>query len=266
LDTGILLAGACALLVAGSGAAAEPPGAIDPEAVIERILAVEADRRLQVKNVAFDAEYIEKDEDGVETARIIKKAYLKYLPDTTLFHEEYLQYYQDGRLRSDRERDNEASAQRQTVARCNIKNIAYRFLNPFLPHNRTSYDITYQGVERNPVEGFICYHFKVRSKEALEDRINGDFFFEAGSFHLVRADFSPARLVESVKLRLSELRTSMIFGPTPQGVWLPREIDVRGKGRAVLFIGVHIAGNEYYRNPVINNRMADKIFQGEGHE
>ena len=91
--------------------------------------------------------------------------------------------------------------------------------------------------------------------------INGDFYFEAGSFHLVRVDFSPAKLVKKAMFKLKELHMKLFYGLTPEGYWLPREFNIKGKGKAAFFFGVNISGRESYRNPIINSGIDDKIFE-----
>ena len=79
---------------------AQTDGGIDPEALIERILTVDKAQREQVKDVSFDAEYIEREEAGDnevrEKVRFEKEVYIKYLPDTAWYAEKYLAFYAEG--------------------------------------------------------------------------------------------------------------------------------------------------------------------------
>ncbi len=237
---------------------------IDPEALIERILLVEKKQSEGIQDLVFDAEYIEGEEkDGGfrEKVRFIKKLYIKYFADTTLFHEEYLEYYKDGKLQSDKDRDKEAKKRTENKRKRNTRDISFSMLEPFYPDLREQYQIEYEGITDDQVEGYVCHHFSVTSLEESPDRINGDYYFEAESFDLVRADFSPAKLVRKTMFKLNEMDMSITYGPTEENIWLPRQFDIAGKGKAMFFIGVRFAGTEYYRNPVINGGIDDQIFE-----
>ncbi|MDH4155830.1 MAG: hypothetical protein OEW00_00950 [candidate division Zixibacteria bacterium] len=262
----MVAAGLLVLFAAGSPVPAQEMAAIDPEALIDRILAVRQQQRDVLEDVVFDAELVEKDDDGKEKKRFVKKLYLKYLPDTTWFAEEYLEYYKDGKLQSEQDRDKEVSDRIKKAQKRKARNISYPLLTPFLPENRDQYEILYEGVAKEKIGEYVCHYFKVLSKEKVEDNVNGDFYFEAESFHLVRADISPARLVKKAMFKLNELTISTLVGPAGNGVWLPRQADVQGKGKAALFMGVKFSSTEYYRNPVVNSGLADKIFEVDNDE
>ena len=61
--------------------------------------------------------------------------------------------------------------------------------------------------------------------------------------------------------KMSRLDMSIRYGSTPEGFWLPRQFDIRGKGKAAFFIGVNFAGTEYYRIAEINTGLNDSIFE-----
>jgi hypothetical protein len=249
-------------------AAPQTDNGIDPEAILTRILDVDRDQRQQITDVVYDAEYIEgeeKDGEFVEKVRFVKKIYVKYLPDTALYHEDYLEYYKDGELKNEKDLSKEAKKRLEQKQKRKTKDVSYSMLEPLYPEQRDLYDIEYTGVTEDRVDGYICHHFRVTAKEETEGLINGDYFFEAASFNLVRVDFSPAKLVKKTFFRLKEMEMSITYGPTNDGFWLPRRFDITGKGKAMFFIGVKFAGTEYYRNPVINGGLDDKIFEvGDG--
>ena len=243
---------------------AQTDNGIDPEALIDRILMVEQRQCDSLSDVVYDAEYIEgeeKDGEFKEKVRFIKKIYVKYLPDTALYLEEYLEYYKDGELKSEKDRDNEAKKRKENKTKRNTRDVSFSMLEPFHADQRDFYDIRYIGVTDDQIDGYICHHFRVNSLEEVDDRINGDFYFEAESFNLVRADFSPAKLVKKMMFKLKTMNMSVSYGPTEDGYWLPHQFDISGKGKAMFFIGVKFAGTEYYRNPVINGGIDDKIFE-----
>ena len=43
---------------------AQEEAALEPDAIIQKILAVESKQRSEIQNVTFDAEYVEKESDG----------------------------------------------------------------------------------------------------------------------------------------------------------------------------------------------------------
>ncbi|HPC12260.1 MAG TPA: hypothetical protein PK112_09215, partial [candidate division Zixibacteria bacterium] len=143
----------------------------------------------------------------------------------------------------------------------NARNIAYPMLRPFRPENRKDYEIAYVGLDE--VEDTTCYHFRVTPKVKTDEHIAGDYYFETDGFHLVRVDFSPARLVKKAMFKLDRLDMSIVYGPAPEGFWLPKQFDVAGRGKAALFFGVNFAGTEYYRNPQINVGQSDTLFKSE---
>ena len=111
------------------------------------------------------------------------------------------------------------------------------------------------------IEGYICHHFKVTAEEEVDTLINADYYFEAGSFNIVRVDFSPAKLVKKAMFRLHEMNMRLIYAPTDEGWWLPKEFNINGRGKAAFFFGVKFAGVEYYRNPVINSGLSKDFFK-----
>ncbi len=266
IRSGIIAAFLLFLIGSPYTALAQMNNGIDPEALIERILTVEQRQRQNIQDIVFDAEYIEgeeKDGEFREKVRFIKKVYVKYYQDTALYYEDYLEYYKDGQLKSEKDRDKEAKGRKEKKRKRGTKDISYSMLEPFYPEQREYYEITYQGVTDDEIEGYICHHFRVASIEEVDTRINGDYYFDAESFNLVRVDFSPAKLVKKAMFRLKEMAMTIIYGATDEGFWLPREFNIEGKGKAMFFFGVKFAGTEYYRNPVINGGINDELFEVE---
>lgn len=240
---------------------------IDPEALIERILAVDAASRSTVKDVIFEADLVggRKNKDGELEGkeRFTKKIYIKYLDDTALYHEEYLEYYKDEELQSPEKCADEGAKRIEKQRKRNTPNISFNMLRPFYPDKRDLYLIEYLGVATEEIGGYVCHHFHVRPKEIAKGLIIGDFYFESESFHVVQIDYSPAKLVKKLMFKLKKLDMSVYYGPTGDGYWLPRRFDIEGKGKAAIFFGVSFAGTEYYRNPVVNSGLEDAIFEEE---
>jgi hypothetical protein len=242
---------------------------IDPNALIERILTVDSLQMSRINDVTFDAEYIEgeeKDDGFKEKVRLVKRVYIKYFPDTAWYHEEYQEYYKDGKQKSTKDRDKEAAERKKKRKKRKSRDISFSMIEPFKLKNRDKYDVEYLGVADNRIDDYICHHFRITAKEELQELVNGDYYFEAGSFNLVRVQFSPAKLVKKTMFKMKKLNMVIRYGPSDQGLWLPIQFDVSGKGRAAFLFGVNFAGTEYFRNPVINSGLSDNLFKESGDE
>ncbi len=255
----------CVAVMCAAGSAAAQSDAIDPQALVETILSVDNRQREQIQDIVFDAEYIEgetgRDGEFHQKVRIVKKVYVKYLPDTVLLHEEYLEFYEDGELQDAEATEKEAVERKEKKIKRKSKDISWPMLNPFYPDQRASYDIIYEGVPEDSIEGRTCHHFRVRSKEKDAQRIHGDYYFDAESFHLVRVDFTPAKLTSSIMFKMKQLDMTVRFGPTLDGYWLPRQFDIAGRGKTLFLIGAKFAGTEYYSNPQINTGIDSALFE-----
>ncbi|MCX6834480.1 MAG: hypothetical protein NTW07_04995 [candidate division Zixibacteria bacterium] len=244
---------------------AQGQSGIDPEALIERILAVDRAQRERIHDVTFDAEYVERDDGGnddvKDKVRFDKKVYVKYLGDTAKYAEEYLAYYKNGELQNDETLRSEARDRIEKKRKRKSQDVSFPMLRPFYPEYRALYDIQYRGVADDRIDNMVCHLFRVTAKHPADSLINGDFYFEAENFHLVRVDFAPSMLVKSMMFKMSRLDMSLRYGMTPDGVWLPRQFDIRGSGKAMFFVAVSFAGTEYYRNAEINTGLNDSIFE-----
>ena len=244
---------------------AQDQSGIDPEALIERILAVDRAQREQIHDVTFDAEYVEREDKGdegvKEKVRFDKKVYVKYLDDTAWFAEEYLAYYKDGELQNDEKLRNEARDRTEKMKKRKAQNVSFPMLKPFYPEYRALYEIQYRGVADDRIDSMVCHLFRVIAIKPADSVINGDFYVEAENFNLVRVDFTPSKLTKSLMFKMNRLDMSIRYGLTPEGFWLPRQFDIRGKGKAMFFIGVNFAGTEYYRSPEVNTELNDSIFE-----
>lgn len=252
------------LLVVASIAHAQSDQSIDPDALIRRILAVDSIQREQVQDVMFDAELIEGEhkKDGFqEKERFVKKVYLKYLKDTILFRETYLEYYKHGKRKDDKELKKKARERQEYAHKRKTRNIAFPLLQPFKEKQRDEYLIEYRGVAEKKIEGLVCYEFGVTSKVKDAEHINGTYYFEAEGFHLVRCDFSPARLPKRMMFKMKQLDMSILFGPAGDKLWLPKQFDIRGRGKAMFVFGVKFAATEQFRNPVVNSGLSAQLFE-----
>ncbi len=242
-----------------------PVSGIDPEALIDQILVIDGKQRAEISDLTLDAEYIggqpQKDGSVKEKKRFLKKVYIKYLPDTTWYREEYLECYRDSQMLNPEECRKAGIEQIENNRKRHICDISYNVLHPFYPESRGDYDILYRGVASDRVDGYVCHHFRVECRGEPPDGINGDYYFEAESFHLVRVDFTPVKLVRRMMFKLSRLDMSIRYGPNPDGWWLPRQLDVEGRGKSTFIFGVKFVATEYFRHPEVNSGLSDEIFE-----
>jgi len=236
---------------------------IDPEALIERILSVDSAQTILLSDVIFDTELLEGEmkKDGFkQKERFIKKVFIKYLKDTTLYRQEIIEYYKDGKLQSDKERDKKIDEKEKAKKKRGSRDAAFRMLKPFYPQYRQLYDIEYVGVATVQIDNYVCHEFQVTSKEKSDSLINATYYFEADGFNLVRCNFSPSKLPGGMMFKLKQLDMQITYTPTPKGIWLPNNFEVIGKGKAAFFFGVNFAAHEYYRNPIVNPGLDEKSF------
>ncbi len=255
------------LALVASRTSAQSPGGIDPEALIGRTLTVDSEQRAQVKDISYDAEYVEKEEgdhgEAKEKVRLMKRIYVKYFPDTAWYHEDFQQYYKDGKLQSPDDLKKEAADRKEKKRRRGAMDISYPMLKPFWTNHRALYTIEYKGMAEEQVDGRSCHHFVVTAKEPADSLINGDYYFEAEGFHLAKVDFSPSQLVHRTMFKMSEFNMSLIYTPNLAGQWLPSEFNIQFKAKAMWVIGIKVKGAEYYKNPIVNGGLEDKLFDSD---
>ncbi len=260
-----LLTGIVGLMLLATTLSAQESGGIDPEALIERILAADLAQCELIDDVTFDAEYVEREDKGdegiKEKVRLVKKVYIKFFEDTAWYAEEFLEYYKDGKLKSDDDLRKEAKDRTEKKLKRKARDISFPMLRPFHPERRDLYQIEYIGVADDRIDEYVCHHFRATAREASDSLINGDYYFESETFRLVRVDFSPSKLVKKTMFKLKELNMSLRYSPNENGIWLPVQFDAKGKGKAAFFFGVNFAGTEYYRNPIINSGLDDSLFE-----
>jgi len=250
------------LLLAGRSFS-QQQSSIDADAIIQKVIEVEARQRSEIRDVVFDAEYIEleKDDNGEmkEKLRLEKTVTLTYLNDSVFYDETFNAYYKNGELMSDDELAKIAREKTEKKKKRGSRDISYSILSPFYDKNKEAYSITYLGVYDTTVSDYLCHKFKVESLTKGKKDINGEYYFDADSFHLVRVDFTPAKKGGNFFFKMKKLEMSMMFAPDADGYWFPTRFDISGQGKAMFFIGVSWAGTEYFRNPRVNTIEAEPV-------
>lgn len=237
--------------------------AIDSDAIIQKVVEVEARQKAELNSVIFDAEYIEmeKDENGglKEKVRLEKTVTLKYTNDSVTYDEKFNAYYKNGVLMSEQDLVKIAREKTDKKKKRGSRDISYAILSPFYEENRQDYSIAYLGVQDSSVNAFLCHKFRVESLTKNDKAINGDYYFDADSFQLVKVNFTPARKGGNLFFKMKKLEMSMICAPNSDGYWFPTRFDIAGQGKAMFFIGVSWAGTEYFRNPRVNTIEAEPV-------
>ncbi|MBK7141882.1 MAG: hypothetical protein IPH75_07365 [bacterium] len=241
-----------------------------PEQLIEKIVQVDKAQRAQVKDLVVLSEYIkgEEKDDGTfeEKVRFNKRISIKYLADTALMHEEYLSGIKEGKPMSDKDCQDAAKEDREKKKRRATPNISYPMLKPFYPEKREIYTIDYLGVAGERVDGYLCHYFKVTAKEPADTLLNGDYFFDTESLHLVRVTFSPSALVNRTMFKMSKMNMALNYLPTAEGYWIPTQFSFNMKAKAMWLISVPTAATETYSEPIINGGVPDSLFEVKDEE
>jgi hypothetical protein len=176
---------------------AQDRSGIDPEALIERMLAVDRAQREKVRDVTFDAEYVEREDKGDEGVRekirFDKRVFISFGADSNRYAEEYVAFYKEGELQNDETLRKEARDRIEKKQKRRAKDISWPMLRPFYPEYRSLYDIKYHGVADERIDDMVCHLFRVTAKQPSDTLINGDYYVEAENFHLVRVDFTPSK-------------------------------------------------------------------------
>ena len=238
---------------------------LDKMQLVKKILEVEKTQKALVQDLTLDALFIEgkKEKDGriKEKTRFMKKVFLKFLPDTTLMHEEYLEYLKKGKPQKEKDMLKEVTDRTEKKKKRKAKDISYSMYIPFYPENETIYDYELTGVHPELIEGHVCYALKLNALEETDSLINGTYYIDTTTFSFVRIDFAPAKLVKKMMFKLYKLNMTILFDKTEGGLNYPKQFTIDGKGKAALFIGVNFYVTEKYSNPVFNSGLDDKIFE-----
>lgn len=140
-------------------------------------------------------------------------------------------------------------------------NFSFPMMSPFYAEKRSDYEIKYLGVQDSTVGNYLCHKFSVESKTEDEKNINGEYYFDADSFRLVRVDFTPAKKKGNLFFKMKKLAMTLKYAPDTNGYWFPTQFDISGEGKAMFFIGVNFTATEYFRNPKVNTLETEAAVQ-----
>lgn len=241
--------------------------AVDPKLLIEEIRRTH-DRQLALtRTLAFDVLTREgkiKDSQFVEESTTTRILAYRFDGDSTIKVDRYLAGTIDGRPVNDKELakmiDKREEAARKREKERKQGEISLSPYKPFLPSHAAAYTLTYKGTARPRNHDLLCHSFEVRANDDSDTLVNGTYYFEAGNLHLVRAEFSPARIPKGMMFNVRELAMALDFEPLNDSVWLPTEFRLQARANAMLFIGVNFAVEESYRHPALNLPATDTLF------
>ena len=234
------------------------------EALTDSVLAVRQAQFEAAGDMSFDAVLNEKETDGKGKVKKLekydKKIRVKKFGDSLLIKEEYLSYYIDDEKQSDRELAKKVQKKTDEKKKRRGRDLAYDLTEPLQLKNRQSYETFYDGIADSLIDGFVCHKLRAEARQDIDTLIDALYYIDTASYHPVRIDFRPAKLVKKLMFRLSDFKMTLQYKPFNDKIWLPYHFEIKGKGRAALFVSVNFEAEETYFNPVINSGLADSLF------
>lgn len=240
--------------------------------IIDRVLAIDRAQNEFIKDITFDVASYEKSvgSDGKvkETKKYLKRVYMKRLEGGKYgYHEDYLDYYIDGVRQDSKDLDKMAQEKAEKKKKRGGKDIAFDMFAPLKPENSSLYIVTYEEISPKAVDGVTCYLVRAAADSTsapegvLDTLVNCLYYIDTASYHIVLAEFAPAKLVSKFMFKMSTLDMSINYEPYSDSLWLPYRFHIRGKAKAMYFMGINFEGEEDYTNPVINADISDSLFQ-----
>lgn len=237
--------------------------AITIEDLIDNVLTVRQMQIDAVDDMVFNAEQYEKetDKDGKikETKKLIKTVFVKRINDKWVVKEDFEEYYLNGQKQDAKALADEVKEYHKNKKRRGNRDLTYDLLAPLLDEHQAMYRF-----ELNPVvasiDGFDCYQLGATTAADIDTLLNYTYYIDTATYHLVRANFVPARLTDNFFFKLKEFDLVMTFEPLDDSIWLPYRFKITGQGKAMLFIGVNFEAEEIFLNPRINVGLADSLF------
>jgi hypothetical protein len=251
------------LLAAVGSVSAQTENRAQLDSLINKVIAVRDSEIAKLNDLKMDAVAYEKREDGKgnvkETKKYIKTVYLKKDSDGKYnYSEEYTGYYVDGVRQDDKQLPKVAEERADRKKKRGGKDIAFDIVSILRPEMRKFYNVTYDGLAPKPIDDFPCYVIRAVAdtvhtvSDVLDTLVNITYYIDTSSYHVVRAEFAPASLISKFMFKMSELDMSLDYEPYDKDIWLPRRFQIKGRAKAMYFMGIYFEGEEIYSNPVVN--------------
>ena len=234
-------------------------------ALIDSVLAARQRQLDAVDDMTFDAVLYERrtDKEGniTEEKRYDKKIYVKKIDDTFHIHQKYVAYYLDGAKQAHEELVAQVNKKQEDRAKRGGRDFTYDLTIPLQMLYTGMYDVDYEGMTENKIDGYICHMLRAEARENNDTLINCLYYVDTASFNLVKVDFSPAKLTNKLMFKLKELDMTIHYKPYDTDIWIPDHFELQGRGKAAIFIGVYFQSEETYTNPVINSGLDEALFK-----
>ena len=215
---------------------------------------------LTVSAISFSRKLSGKDEVK-EEKRFIKKYFFK----DTLFREEVLEFYLDGKLQDQENLDDQVRKAKKKREKGQMRDASMNPLEPFVLYKQKMHEFALISVEAK--NGYDCYHIGVRGKKSDPDILEGDYWFEINGLNPVYAEFHPTKLPGPIKQLDMQMSYAPVNKPSPNGdnatvdqYWLPSRFHLYGRGRVLLFIKFRFEVEETYSNPIFDCNLDESFF------
>jgi len=252
------------LIIFAAGVSAQESTDIKPGYLARKMIEVRDAQNDAVEDMVFDGYHFQQKIDGdgniTEKKEYRKKHYIAKIDDSLHVYEQYLEFMIDGEIQSAEETAKEAAKRREEKEKRGARDLGYDFTIPLRMVYTGLYDLSYDGIADEPIDGYICYMLRCTAREENDSLINCLYYVDTASYHTVRVEFSPAKLVNVLVFKLSELSMAMNYKKYDDIIWVPHKFEINGRGKAAFFISVNFSGGETYSNPVINGGVDSSLF------
>lgn len=257
----------CACLATTTRALAEE---ITVDEIIQRLLASEARMDVAINDVTVETELVERrhnGDDSIKEEKVYSKVvYFARHEDSARrshVYEQFLSYHKNGDPQDPEKLEKEVKSKIEKQKKGRGQDKAKMITDVFLEKYREFYEIEFIGTLDSAIEGYSCYHVRVRARNHdydLKDRINADFYIDTLSFRPVYVTFKPAKLSGNLMFKFKELNMQLLYANYGEDVWLPKRFYLKAKAKAGLFFTVRFTVTEHFDEPVFNSSLPVELF------
>ena len=122
------------------------------------------------------------------------------------------------------------------------------------PESRNLYRFTYLG--RELLGEISVEHIKAQVIEPDEDRFNGDLWFDAGEFNILKARLVPSDFPTGVDSMLMDFEMQQV-----NGFWMPAKIHLEAEISFLFFFSGKIQSDIIFSDYEFDQKFEDEIFQ-----
>lgn len=231
--------------------------------LLDSVLAVKQIQEQSIDNMVIDAVFFERKLSGKGKVKEEKKyekiIYLEKINDSLTQVDRYLACYKDGERLDDKKAEKEFAKKKEEKIKRKNRDLAFDMTIPMQPSHRKLYDIYYDSMSLQKIDNYDCLVVNAVAKEKTDSLIDCTYYFDKNSFHMVKVDFKPSKLVKKMMFKLNSLDMSLEYRPFNHEIWVPARFYIKGKGKAALFVGVHFESEEIYSNHKVNTTIDREI-------